>query len=82
MVEWLCLCYIGEQSFGRYSSSRKVFYSNIGASLSQEILLDSKHKVNPIIAGIISASKEIKSECKWQYCQRRAQDLIDAVAQV
>lgn len=82
MVEWLCLCYIGEQSFGRYSESRKVFYSNIGASLSQEILLESKDKVSPIIAGVVSGSREIKSECKWKYCQRRAQALLDAVEQM
>lgn len=82
MIEWLCLCCIGEQSFGMYSSSRKVFYSNIGDPLSREILIDSRHKVSPVIAGIISDSKEIKNRCKWKYCQRRAQELIDAVAQV
>jgi len=82
MIEWLCQCYIGERSFGRYSESRKVFYSNIGAPLSKEILLDSKHRVTPLIEGIISNSKEIQRACEWKYCQRRAQDLIDAMAQV
>jgi hypothetical protein len=82
MVEWLCQCYIGERSFGRYSESRPVFYSNVGAPISKEILIDSKHKVSPLIEGIIKKSKSIQIECKWQYCQRRAQDLIDALTPV
>ncbi|MFX4263142.1 hypothetical protein ACOBQJ_13220 [Pelotomaculum propionicicum] len=82
MIEWLCQCYIGERSFGRYSDSRKVFYSNIGAALAEEILLESKDRVAPLIEGIITKSKEIQSDCKWKYCQRRAQDLIDATTTV
>lgn len=82
MIEWLCQCYIGERSFGQYSQSRPVFYSNVGAPLSLEILVDSKHKVSPLIEGIIKKSKLIQGECRWQPCQRRAQDLIDAMAQV
>jgi len=80
MIEWLCQCYIGERSFGRYSESRPVFYSNTGAPLAKEILIDTKHKVSPLIEGIITKSKPIQRECKWQYCRRRAQDLIDATA--
>jgi len=79
MIEWLSQCYIGEQSFGRYSEGRKVFYSNVGAPLSKEILMDSKRKVAPLIRKIISKSKEIQMDCKWKYCQRRAQDLLDAI---
>lgn len=82
MIEWLCQCYIGEQSFGRYSASRQVFYSNVGALLSKEILLDSKHKVTSLLEEVLAGSKAIQSDCKWQYCQRRAQELIDALAQV
>jgi hypothetical protein len=82
MIEWLCQCYIGEESFGRYSETRKVFYSNIGAPLAKEILTDSKNKVSPLIKEVISKSKEIQRTCKWQYCQRRAQDLIDSILPV
>ncbi|MBN2397194.1 MAG: hypothetical protein JXI32_02345 [Deltaproteobacteria bacterium] len=82
MIEWLCQCYIGERSFGRYSESRPVFYSNVGAPMSKEILIDSKHKVSPLIEDIIKKSKSIQRECKWQHCQRRAQDLIDAMTPV
>lgn len=82
VIEWLCQCYIGERSFGRYSDRRKVFYSNIGAPLSKEILMDSKNKVAPLIKEIIIKSKEIQRDCKWEYCQRRAQDLIDAIISV
>jgi hypothetical protein len=81
IVEWLCQCYIGEKSFGYYSSSRHVFYSNVGAPLAKEILLDSKHKVYKLLEEIIVKSKAIQKECKWQYCQDRAQDLIDAVGE-
>ena len=82
MIEWLCQCYIGEKSFGYYSSGRPVFYSNVGAPLAKEILLDSKHKVSSLIEEVIEGSKTIQMDCKWQDCQRRAQDLIDAMAQV
>jgi hypothetical protein len=79
MIEWLCLCYIGEQGFGRYSGSRKVFYSNIGAPLSRDMLIQSKSRVAPLLVKIINSSKDIKAECGWQHCQRRAQDLVDDI---
>ncbi|MEW6265361.1 MAG: hypothetical protein AB1641_19965 [Thermodesulfobacteriota bacterium] len=79
MIEWLCQCYIGERSFGQYSRSRQVFYSNIGAPLAKEILIDSKHRIAQLIEEIITKSKAIQRECEWQYCQRRAQLLIDAL---
>jgi DNA-binding MltR family transcriptional regulator len=80
MIEWLCHCYIGEKSFGYYSSSRPVFYSNVGAPLAKEILLDSKHKVSSLIDEVIKESRPIQEDCKWKDCKKRAQDLIDAMA--
>lgn len=80
MLEWICLCYIGERSFGRYSASRKVFYSNVGAPLAKELLLKSRHRVAPILVDIVNNSKKIRSECNWKHCQRRAQDLVDIIA--
>ncbi len=82
IIEWLCLCYIGEKSFGRYASTRKVFFSNIGAPLAREILLDSKHQYSTKIIEVINTSKDIKAECGWKYCQRRAQNLIDAISEL
>ncbi len=82
MIGWLCQCYIGERSFGRYSDSRQVFYSNVGAPLAKEILIDSKHKVSPLLEEVIAKNRAIQRNCRWQYCQRRAQDLIDAMAPV
>lgn len=76
-VEWLALCYIGEKSFGQYSASRKVFYSNTGAPLAKELLIESKIRIGPVLQQVIKGSKEIKSECKWRYCERRAQVLLD-----
>lgn len=81
MIEWLCQCYIGEKSFGYYSSGRQVYYSNIGAPLSKEILLDSKHKVSSSLEEVITGSEAIQRECHWTHCKKRAQDLIDALAQ-
>lgn len=78
VIEWLALCYIGEKSFGQYSVSRKVFYSNSGAPLAKEILMESKHRTAPILHEIMETSKEIKSACKWQYCERRAEELLDS----
>ncbi|MCF7809621.1 hypothetical protein K9N50_01395 [bacterium] len=77
IVEWLALCYIGEKSFGQYSSIRKVFCSNTGAPLAKEILMESKSRIGPVLQHVINSSKIIKAECKWQYCARRAQDLLD-----
>ncbi len=42
----------------------------------------AKHKVSPLLEKVIAKSKAIQRNCKWQYCQRRAQDLIDAMAPV
>lgn len=80
IIEWLCLCYIGERSFGRYSASRKVFYSNTGAPLSFEILVQSKDRIEHIVHDVIKNSREIKNECSWPSCQRRAQQILDAIS--
>lgn len=80
IVEWLCLCYIGQRSFGRYSDSRKVFYSNTGAPLAREVLSNAKDRVCEIVPTLIASSRDISSVCQWSYCQRRAQELIDVVS--
>lgn len=80
IVEWLCLCYIGQRSFGRYSDSRKVFFSNTGAPLAREVLSSAKDRISNILPSIITSSKEIAAVCQWSYCQRRAQELIDVVS--
>jgi len=79
IIEWLCLCYVGEKSFGQYSASRKVFYSNIGAPLAFDILVQSKERIRLILDDIITKSPLIKTTCQSQYCKRRVQEILDAV---
>ncbi|MCP4371184.1 MAG: hypothetical protein GY797_24180 [Deltaproteobacteria bacterium] len=79
LVEWLCLCYIGEHSYGRYESINKAFYSYSGAPLALEILKNAKVKISPFVSDLISKSKDIKNSCKWQACQRRSQEIIDEI---
>jgi hypothetical protein len=80
IIEWLCLCYIGERSFGQYSVNRKVFFSNVGAPLSLEILTQSKVRVSEMVCDVIEKSKSINIKCQWLYCQRRSQEILDAIA--
>ena len=77
ITEWLVLCYIGERSYGRYSDSRKVFYSNIGAPLAKEIMSQAKDQLKETLPRVIEGSKDVIAACQWSYCQRRAQELLD-----
>jgi hypothetical protein len=76
IMEWLCQCYIGERSYGQYSVNRPVFYSNTGAPLAKEILVDSKFKVSRIIREVVDSSKGIKLVCEWRHCKDRAEELV------
>ncbi|HPC43033.1 MAG TPA: hypothetical protein PLD91_19110 [Spirochaetota bacterium] len=78
-VEWLILCYLGESSFGPYSSSRKVFFSNIGAPLSLEILKTSHRVTKKLIHDIASRSRNVRSAKNYQYVDRRFQEIIDEI---
>lgn len=77
IIKWLLNCYLGEPSYGHYSASRKVFFSNVGAPICYEILTNSSQDILPIIEDIRSRNKRVKLICKNDYIERRYQSLID-----
>jgi len=81
MIEWLIQCYIGERSFGLYSDWRKVFYSNIGAPLSLEILKAYQKDISELITKIKKTNQQIRYLCDNKYVERRYQKILDALNQ-
>jgi hypothetical protein len=80
IVKWLLLCYIGEPSFGQYSRSRHVFYSNIGAPLSFRILCDTYKDLYDIISEVRKEDRDVKRACSAsEYVERRLQEILDAL---
>lgn len=78
-VKWLVLCYIGEQSFGKWSSVRHVFYSNVGAPIAYEILQNCGKDLENLILQM-EKDDDVSQECKNEYVARRYQQLVDLVA--
>lgn len=78
-VKWLVLCYIGEQSFGKWSSVRRVFYSNVGAPIAYEILQNCGKDLESLILQI-EKDDDVSQECRNEYVARRYQELVDLVA--
>ncbi|MGD1815744.1 MAG: hypothetical protein ACPKNR_01810 [Pleomorphochaeta sp.] len=74
--KWLTLCYLGEPSYGQYRNLRKVFYSNIGATLSMDILKKNKNKYKGIISDL-NEDKDIIKTCENEFVARRYQELVD-----
>lgn len=79
MLEWLILCYIGEESFGHWRSSRRVFFSNIGAPLALEIIKNCEKDLSATAKTLGKTSKEIKQACSDEYVARRYQQILDTV---
>jgi len=79
ILEWLVLCYIGEPSYGIYSSSRKVFYSNVGAPLALEIMEESQKDIFKIIKDLSKKSNQVKYAIQNPYVARRYQEIMDKI---
>lgn len=80
IIKWLILCYIGEPGFGPYSCARRVFYSNIGAPLSLEILRTSFKDIHAIVTELHKKSHEVKNACgASEHMERRFQDILDNI---
>jgi hypothetical protein len=78
LIKWLILCYIGEPSFGQYSRSRRVFYSNIGAPLALKILSGTYKDIYDIVVHLRKKNREIKNACSIsEYVERRFQEILD-----
>jgi hypothetical protein len=80
IVKWLVLCFLGEPSFGRYSSSRRVFFSNIGAPIAFSILSSSQRDVGPVVNELRSNDRDVRSACgRSEHIERRFQEILDCV---
>lgn len=76
-VRWLVECYIGQESFGRYSNIRKVFYSNSGAKLSLELLTETSQPILPIVQNLGKKDNDIMTSNLNKNVASRFQDIID-----
>lgn len=80
MAEWLVLCYVGEEGgYGYWGQNRTVFYSNVGAPLARELLLQAAPRIVDIIRGLRESSKELRRECTNEHVAARYEALVEQV---
>ena len=74
-LEWLVLCFIGEPGgYGFMGSSRKVFYSNVGAPAALRIMRDAEVER---ISSLRESSNLVKDACENEYVARRFEKILD-----
>ncbi len=76
LIKWLVLAYIGEPSYGRYSGTRLVFYSNSAAPVITRLLTDAPKQVFDLIRELTN-DKDIKVAIDNKHVARRFELLID-----
>ena len=76
-IKELALIYIGEESYGRYSEYRRVFFSNAAAPIVYRVLEQEGKKIVPHLEKMQSTSKRIKYKISNIYVQRRFEKLLD-----
>ena len=82
IVEWLTLCYIGVSGgYGDYGRNRKVFYSNSGAPLSFDILVNSPKDIKDTLEKLKIKSEPIKLLTADKHIDRRFQKILDNIEQ-
>jgi hypothetical protein len=79
VLEWLILCYIGESSYGPWSGYRRVFYSNVGAPLALDIIMNCERDLSSITKSLGDSSKRIIQMCSDEYVARRFQQVLDTI---
>ncbi|MFT3918209.1 hypothetical protein [Cloacibacterium sp.] len=77
IMKELALIYIGEESYGYYRNTRKVFYSNSAAPIVFRLLQDEGKKIIPHLEQMRDKSKRIKYRISNIYIQRRFEQLLD-----
>lgn len=77
ILKEIVLIYIGEESYGPYGSSRKVFYSNGAAPIVHRVIKSEGKKVIPHLEKMRDSSERIKSRIGNIYIQRRFDELLD-----
>ncbi|VVM35108.1 hypothetical protein, partial [Terribacillus sp. AE2B 122] len=80
IMTWLIKCYIGEPGgYGPYGRGRRVFYSNSGAPLSLELLVEDPTINKEEIEKVRTKSQVIRQKIADQYIMARFQEIITAV---
>lgn len=80
IIKWLILCYVGERGYGPWGNYRKVFYSNIGAPISMEILKETYKNIYNILVELREKDREVKAACAAsEYVERRFQEILDNI---
>jgi len=77
MVEKIVLFYLGEASYGPYSGSRPVFYSNGAAPIIKRMIESDGERAKVVLEKLRKLSK-VKSKISNKHILRRFEDLIDA----
>lgn len=78
-LEWLILCYIGEPGGYGMGINRRVFYSNIGAPISLNILKNTEIEIGKRVKKLTKSSRQIKLACTDAHVARRFESILDAL---
>ena len=77
IIKELVLIYIGEESWGQFKNSRKVFYSNSAAPIVYRVLENEGKKIISHLEQMQKSSKRVKNKISNIYVQRRFENLKD-----
>jgi hypothetical protein len=77
LLKELVLVYIGEESYGYYKNTRKVFYSNGAAPIVYRVLETEGKRIVPHLDKMYKESKRIMAKTMNIYIQRRFENLLD-----
>jgi len=77
IMKELVLIYIGEESYGYYRNTRKVFFSNAAAPIVFRVLEQEGKRIVPHLEKMRDSSKRIKYKISNIYIQRRFEQLLD-----
>lgn len=80
-IKWLLLAFLGEASYGRYSTSRPVFYSNSAASVIKRLFGNAEERVFTIVKGL-DRDTEITAATSNMHIARRYEMILDLESEV
>jgi len=81
MIKELSKIYIGERSFGQYSSSRPVFYSNAAAPIIERVFVTEGEKARVVMEKLRS-DRHIKHKLTDKHLLRRFENLLDECIEI
>lgn len=77
ILKQLVLIYIGEESYGQYRASRRVFYSNGATPIVYRILENEGEKIIPHLEYMQENNRVVKGRINNVYVLRRFENLLD-----